>query len=354
MKVALVHDYLIEAGGAERVLFVLSQMYPEAPIYTALYKRGGSAYSIFKDRSIVESKWAPILKIGRLYSYLRFLIPWVWKSMDLSEYDLVITSCSGYIARGFKVKPGAKVIAYCHTPPRWLYGYDTPTGAQDKWWGRVFMWLVGPGLRYFDFKSAQRVDQWIANSKEVAKRIEKFYRKTSTVVYPPIEVVKAGEKIKKGDYYLMISRIVGGKGLLQAVRAFKQLKIPLKVVGEVVDQKLGSQVESLGRVSDLELAKLYSEARGFVALSKDEDFGMTVVESMMYGVPVLAYKGGGYLETVIPGKTGVLVEEMSSLAIGAAIKQMEATKWDEKEIKQWAANFSREKFERKIQKVVGG
>ena len=112
------------------------------------------------------------LKIGRFYSYFRFLLPWVWKSVDLTEYDLIITSCSGYIARGFRVRPDARVVAYCHTPPRWLYGYETPTGAMGKWWGKAFMWVVGPFMRYFDYQSAQRVDAWIANSQEVASRIK--------------------------------------------------------------------------------------------------------------------------------------------------------------------------------------
>lgn len=354
MKIALVHDYLIEAGGAERVLRVLADMYPEAPIYTALTKNG-SAKEMFLDRRIIESRWAPFLKIDRFYSYFRFLLPFIWKSIDLRKYDVVITSCSGYIARGFKVKKEATVIAYCHTPPRWLYGYDTPTGAQGKWWGQTFMWVVGPFMRYFDFKSSERVDKWIANSKEVASRIEKFYRRKSNVIYPPVEMELAEDNHKRGagDYYLMISRIVGGKGILEASKAFKKLGIKLKVIGEVVDAKLAKQIETLGRVADSELPGLYANAKGFVALARDEDFGMTVVESMMQGTPVLAYKGGGYLESVLPMKTGVFVENTSSQEIGEAIKVMEETPWKRDEIKKWASKFSRTRFETEIRKVVG-
>ena len=358
-KIVLVHDYLIEAGGAERVLRVLADMYPEAPIYTALSKNG-TARAMFGDRKIVESKWSWFLKIDRFYSYLRFLLPWIWKSMDLTKYDMVITSCSGYIARGFTVRNDATVIAYCHTPPRWLYGYDTPTGAQARWWGQAFMWVVGPFVRYFDFESAQRVDKWVANSKEVARRIQKFYRKEAAVIYPPVEVSPKSSnhslKIAQGselEYYLMISRIVGGKGILEAAKAFKKLGIKLKVVGEVVDYKLGEKVECVGRVDDSELAELYSGAKGFVALARDEDFGMTVVESMLYGVPVLAYHGGGYLETVVPGKTGIFVEDTSTESIDRAIKQMEKTKWEAKEIKTWASKFGRDRFEKEIRNIVG-
>lgn len=354
MKIALVHDYLIEAGGAERVLRVLADMYPGAPIYTALSKNG-TAMDMFTDRKIVESPFARLLKIGRFYSYFRFLLPWVWKSVDLSEYDIVITSCSGYIARGFKVRDDARVIAYCHTPPRWLYGYDTPTGAQAKWWGQAFMWIVGPFVRHFDFQSAQRVNTWIANSKEVAGRIEKFYRKPSVVIYPPIEernIVNKSDD-SRGDYYLMISRIVGGKGILEASEAFKKLGLKLKIVGEVVDINLSKRVDSLGRVDELELASLYSNAKGFVALARDEDFGMTVVESMTCGTPVLAYKGGGYLETVLPGKTGIFVNGLGAKEIGEGIKQMENTIWNSDEIKKWVSRFGRDRFEKEMRKVLG-
>jgi glycosyltransferase involved in cell wall biosynthesis len=355
MRIALVHDYLLEAGGAERVLRVLSDMYPDAPIYTALTKNG-TAKALFDNRKIIESKWGWLLKIGRTYSYLRFLIPWVWKSIDLTDYDLVITSCSGYIARGFKVRKDAKIIAYCHTPPRWLYGYDTPTGAQSKWWGRAFMWIAGPFVRYFDFQSAQRVDTWIANSQEVAKRIGKFYRKPSAVVYPPIEISEQKNKNieyrKNQNYYLMISRIVGGKGILEASKAFKKLGITLKIVGEVVDTKLAEQVESLGRVDDSELAELYTQAKGFIALARDEDFGMTVVESMVYGTPVLAYNGGGYRETIIPGENGILIDGTDTKSINAGIKAMEDIAWNREKIKKSVAKFGRERFEKEIKEVI--
>lgn len=361
MKLALVHDYLNEAGGAERVLRVLAEMYPKAPIYTAFVKNG-SARLIFADREIRESKWGWLLKIGRLYSYLRFLLPWIWRSIDLSGYDTVITSTSGgYIARGFRVGPKTRVIAYCHTPPKWLYGYETPTGAGRKWWGRAFMWVVGPMLRYFDYQSAQRVNVWIANSQEVAGRIAKFYRRNAVVVYPPVELKGESRKskVKRGDYYLLVTRVTGAKGVSEAIKAAREGGFKLKLVGEIVEPRLtilikaaGKSVEYLGRVSDEELGTLYSEAKGFVALAKDEDFGMTVVEAMQCGTPVLALRSGGYKETVIEGKTGWFVEKSSSKDVVEGIKKMEETNWKSSEIVKWGMNFEREKFEEKIRKVV--
>lgn len=363
MRIALVHDYLNEAGGAERVLRVLAEMYPKAPIYTAFVKKG-TAREMFRDRIIFESKWGWLLKIGRLYSYLRFCLPWIWKSLDLTEYDIVITSCSGYIARGFRVRKDATVIAYCHTPPRWLYGYETPTGAQTKWWGKLFMFVVGPIIRYFDYISAQRVDEWIANSREVAGRIKKFYRRDSVVIYPPIRIqsqkFRSSPKIMQRselEYYLLVSRIVGGKGIEEAIAGASKAGVKLKIVGEMVmNHELRimnhGDIEYLGRVSDSELVELYAGARGFIALAHDEDFGMTVVEAMCCGTPVLAYNGGGYRETVRDGQTGVLIEGTDAESVAEGIKTMEKTKWDHEGIIKWAGNFNRENFERKIRKII--
>lgn len=379
MKIALVHDYLNEAGGAERVLRVLSEMYPEAPIYTAFIKKG-TAREIFKDRDLHESAWGWVLKIGRLYSYLRFLLPWIWRSIDLSAYDLVITSTSGgYIARGFRVGPNTRVIAYCHTPPKWLYGYETPTGAGKKWWGRLFIWIVGPFLRYFDYQSAQRVNTWIANSREVARRIQKFYRRSATVIHPPIELKGESKKLKvnRDDYYLLVARITGAKGVAEVISAARKGGFKLKIVGEIVEKRLknvveqaGENIEYLGRVSDEELGEIYAKARGFIALARDEDFGMTVVEAMQHGTPVLALRSGGYQETVLVNndqspminkqigkrqaivETGVFVEDTVAACVVEGVKKMENTKWDHKKIAQWGRSFSRERFEKEIRTLL--
>ncbi len=357
MKIALVHDYLNEAGGAERVLRVLADMYPTAPIYTAFVKNG-TARAMFGDREIHESSYGWLLKIGRLFSYLRFLLPWIWRSIDLSSYDWVITSTSGgYIARGFRVREKTRVVAYCHTPPKWLYGYDTPTGAMSKWWGRLFLYVFGPPLRYFDYMSAQRVNTWIANSHEVAGRIKKFYRRDAVVVYPPIELKGKSKKVqaKREDYYLLVARITGAKGVTEAIEAAERGGFRLKLVGEMVSPKLqvksSKHVEYQGRVDDVVLAELYSRAKGFVALARDEDFGMTVVEAMGYGTPVLALNSGGYRETVVP-KTGILIEDTSVERVVAGIKQMEETTWDHSAIVKWAQKFNRNVFETKIREII--
>jgi hypothetical protein len=190
MKIALVHDYLKEFGGAERVLATLTEMYPDAPIYTAFRVSGSTADKQFAGKKIIESWLAPLLKIWRLYSPLRFLAPYIWGSFDLSDYDLVVTSCSWYITRGFKVGPKTQVIAYCHTPPRWLYGYETSVGFTKYWPVKIYSKIVGYFMRKYDYKTAQKVNYFIANSENVRRRIQKFYNRESDVIYPPVDVRK--------------------------------------------------------------------------------------------------------------------------------------------------------------------
>lgn len=361
-RVALVHDYLNEAGGAERVLRVLSDMYPEARIYTA-FAKNGTARRMFADRTVHESSWAWFLKIGRFYSYFRFLLPLIWKSIDLSQYDLVITSTSGgYIARGFRVSPETKVIAYCHTPPKWLYGYETPTGALGTWWGKAYLWVFGPFIRYFDYTSAQRVDVWVANSSEVARRIEKFYRKKAHVVYPPVEVNGVLRITTNGSnkgYYLTVARVTGAKGLLEAARSARDLNKRLVIVGEVVEPRIwrhlsdmGPMVTLAGRVTDQELAKYYAGAKGYIALARDEDFGMTVVEAMQCGTPVLALASGGYKETVKDGVTGLFIPDTTLPTLKKAIARFEKSHWDRTVIATWGRRFGRTSFEKSMRKIA--
>jgi glycosyltransferase involved in cell wall biosynthesis len=372
MKIALVHDYIKEYGGAERVLEALTEVYPDAPIYTSFYKRNSTAYKHFKGKKIIAS-WVQYLPFfgSKLYSPLRFLTPLIWGSFNLSGYDLVISSASWYIAKGFK-KPSDKFIeiCYCHTPPRWLYGYNTSINFQKYWPIRVYALIIGHFLRLYDFKQAQKVDYFVANSKEVAARIKKFYRRDSTVIYPPVSLPKA-QNTRKGDYYFIVSRIVGAKGLELAVEAAIKSGFKLKIAGspagyyfehdklikkaEGYDPERKSnrgKVEFLGQVNDKELAKLYKSAKAFLALSKDEDFGITPVESMLCGTPVIAFNGGGYKETVIDGKTGVLFDNYSVGGLIEAVKKFENSKFNAKDCIAQAEKFSKERFKKEIKEFV--
>lgn len=190
MKIAIVHDYFIDFGGAERVLLALHEMYPTAPIYTSIYrpKLLGKFSEKFSNAKIIESWFGKLPMAEKLISPFRFLLPLIWKSINLKEFDLIISSASWAITKGFDKKEGAIEICYCHTPPRYLYGYDTSrkfTGIFGKLVS-FYGFFINHSMRIYDFKQAQKVDYFIANSKEVASRIAKFYRRESVVIYPPV------------------------------------------------------------------------------------------------------------------------------------------------------------------------
>jgi glycosyltransferase involved in cell wall biosynthesis len=334
MKIALVHDQISEFGGAERVLLAMSEIWPEAPIYTAYAVKGSPAWERFKTKDIRVSWMQPL---ARFASPLRFLASTIWNSFDFSQYDIILGSSSWYITKGFTKKGDAIEICYCHTPPRWLYGYPTSMNWQKYRLVRAYATIVGFFMRQYDFEAAQRANYFIANSKETQKRIQKFYRRDSTIIYPPVDLPRV-PNVKKENYYLFVSRPVGGKGLELAVAATKKLGVPLKIVGA-----RGGQ-----HVSDLELAKLYAGAKAFLALATDEDFGMTPVEAMAAGTPVIAFDGGGYRESVIDGKTGVLFHE----DLISAIRKFENMKFLPKDCINQAKKFSNERFRKEMKSFV--
>lgn len=365
MKVALVHDYLNEFGGAERVLLELTEIWPRAPIYTAFYRSDSPAWERFKDKDIRIS-WAHHIPLFSkyLHSPLRFLAPLIWNSFDFTSYDVVIGSSGWYVTKGFGTR-GTKrkkpiEICYCHTPPRWLYGYKTSIEFQKYAPVRLYAAVVGHFMRMYDFNAAQKVDYFIANSRNVKARIKKFYRRESVVIYPPVELPKVTE-VEKKDYYLVASRIVGGKGLDLAVKAAVKLGIKLKIIGRPAGyyteykglSKIAREnIEFLGYVSDEELSRYYQEAKAFLALSQDEDFGMTPVEAMLTGTPVISFRGGGYIESVVEGKTGIFFDEPTTDSLVEAIKKFEKTKFNYEDCIKQAKKFSKERFKKEILEFV--
>lgn len=362
MRIAILHDYLNEYGGAESVLKMLSDMWPEAPIYTAFCVPGSSAARVFENRKVITSWMQYIPYYHKLFSPLRFFIPWIWSSFDLSGYDLIITSASWYVTKGVGKKYGVPEICYCHTPPRWLYGYQTSIDLQKYWPVRVYAAVVGHFLRMYDWEQAQKVDLFVANSENVAKRIKKFYRRDSVVVYPPVNILNYESRIKnigRGDYYLMVTRLVGGKGIELAIEAANKYGFKLKIAGEVAGFSNfesgimnNGNVEFLGRVSDEEKYRLMSGAKAFLALATNEDFGITPVESMLCGTPVIAYNGGGYRETVVDGKTGVLFDELTPAGLYEAVSRIGQISLNRAYIKRHAAKFSVENFKKQMLQLV--
>lgn len=361
LKVALIHDNLNEFGGAERVLLALSEIFPQAPIYTSYLKKNSLAHHRFKNKTIITSWINKIPFIDKLQSPLRFFIPLIWGSFNFHKFDLIISSSSWYITKGFKKGKNTKEICYCHTPPRWLYGFTTSIDFQKYFPVRIYAAIVGHFMRLYDFTQAQKVDLFLANSKNVAQRIKKFYHRDSIVVYPPVDLPKNLDNNKKSDYYLIISRIVGAKGLELAIKTAQKLNIKLKIAGQPggygfeyqnIKKNIKKNIEFLGHVSDHQLVELYSQAKGFFALSIDEDFGITPVESMACGTPVIAFAGGGYLETVVDGKTGIFFKEPTVDSLSFAIKKFETIKFKKEDCLSQAKKFSQENFTKNIKKIV--
>jgi glycosyltransferase involved in cell wall biosynthesis len=366
MKVALVHDYLIDYGGAEVVLAALHEMYPAAPIYVSILDKGamGKLFSKFKDATIITSWFNNLPFASKLISPLRFLIPFIWDSFDFSGYDVVITSASWAVTKGMRKGKETLEICYLHTPPRYLYGYDTSRRWKARWFGglvNAYSLIVNHVMRLYDFNRAQEVDYFIANSENVGKRIEKFYRRVDYhVIYPPVEtveIIEAKTKEGKDDYFLAGGRMVASKNFDLIIRACKEAGVPLKVFGDGIEKenlkKLAKgAVDFLGRVSDTELVFFYKGARAFILAQKDEDFGITSIEAAAAGCPVIAYKGGGYLETVIDGKTGVFFNEPTVESLASAIRKFEKMKFSSEDCVNQAKKFSKERFIREINSFV--
>lgn len=362
MKVAIVHDYLYDYGGAERVLEALHEIWPEAPVYTAWVdwewlKRTKPEWQKWEMRT-TWFQYLPWKNI--LTSPLRFLAAWVWESLDLSGYDVVISSAAWFITKGVVTRPETLHVCYCHTPPRYLYGYATATKQNGlvKLYGEV----VNPGLRMYDYLAAQRVDKFVCNSEEVKRRIAKFYRREAEVIYPPVAQVAKVAKVAQRDYFLMVNRLVESKKVDVGIEAAKRAGVKLKIVGTGREETRLKQlaggaenIEFLGYVDDDQLQRLYAECRAVVYLPEDEDFGITPVEAANFGKPVIAVKGGGVTESVVDGVTGVLMDELRVEGLTKIFKEFtNLRKYEFKtdEIKKHAEKFSKDRFKREMKELV--
>lgn len=356
MKVALVHDQLAEFGGAERVLISLKKAYPDADVYVSFIDRNklGIHASEFRDWKIFESRARYIPFFSRLYSPLRFLLPWIWRSFDLSSYDLVICSSSWGMSKGvslikskgkiqnakdkthstsnplstFNSQLSTKFVCYLHTPPRYLYGYDE-SSLKRYLLVRIYALIVNHFLRQYDYESSQTIDQFVFNSEEIRRRSIKFYRRDGVVIHPPIRIIQNSKgKSQNAEYFLTVSRLAPTKHIDIIISAANNMNLPLKIVGIGKEETYlrsiaGPTVEFCGSVPDAQLQTLYSGARAFLYASVDEDFGMVPVEAMGQGVPVIAYASGGVKETVTHLERGVQYVDMSVESLCGAIKTFE-------------------------------
>ncbi len=361
MKIAIVHDFLREYGGAERVVEVMHDMWPEAPVYTSFvdWKRLGVHATRLKSWDIrpswVQHNWL----VRTFHSPLRFLAPHIWSSFDLSEYDVVISSSGWFMCRGVKVAKPAVHICYIHHPPRNLYGYATGGLWQRYWPVRAYTAIINFFQRHYDYETAQKVDYFVANSKETARRVKKFYRRDSTVIYPPVTAENSrGQKKQKKEYFLSVGRLMWAKRIDLIIEAANKLQLPLKIVGRGPEEAnlralAGPTVEFCGAVSDSELSQLYAGARATIFAALDEDFGIVPVESQAYGTPVIALAQGGVLETVVDEKTGVFFDTPTEDSLLKAIKKFMDIKKDwSRDCVAQSKKFGAQLFKRELKKFV--
>ncbi len=365
MKVALVHDYLKEYGGAERVLETLVEMWPDAPIYTAYLNleglgKHGVRVKNWSARGGIRTSWLQRLPLAnKLVSPLRVIAPAIFAGFDLSEFDVIISSCNIYFAKAVKTRQDQLHLSYIHTPPRYLYGLTTSFNYHKHFWTRIGGEIINHFLRINDFKVSQQPDILIANSKNVAGRINKFYRRDSEIIYPPIEVEQFKQAITPGEggYFLSVSRLVKGKGVDLIIQACSELNLPLKVVGSgplrsELEKLAGKTVEFIGQVEDRELPGIYASAGALIIAAEDEDFGITPVEAMAAGTPVVALKKGGYLETVISGKTGEFFDQATPESLKKILQSFDYTKYKKSDLTAQAEKFSKSQFKDKILDLV--
>jgi glycosyltransferase involved in cell wall biosynthesis len=356
MKIALVHDQLLQRGGAENVLEIFARMYPDAPIYTLFYdpKRMGAK---FPPSRVRPSFLNTLPGAKNHYQWYLTMMPLATESYDLRGFDVVLSSASAF-AKGALIHPGTKHICYCHTPTRYLWS-DTHTYINElkrSWIVKLGVKPFLPLLRMWDRQAADRVDAFIANSNTVGARIKQYYHRDSEVIYPPVDLKKFSISPKIGNYFLVGGRLVGYKRFDLVVRAFSQTGIPLKVFGEGPELKnlkkiAKNNVEFLGAVDDAAKAELYRNARAFIH-PHVEDFGITAVESMASGRPVIAFGVGGAVETVVPGKTGIFMEEQIWEDLADIAIRFKDSDWNPAEIRKHAEQFSEEHFEEQIQEAV--
>ncbi len=370
-KVALVHDYLREYGGAERVLEVLHEIFPDAPVFTAYVnlESMGENGKRFADWDIRPSWFQKFPFANRLLSPFRIFGPMMFESFDLSEYDLVISSSSAtHLAKAVITKPETLHLSYIHTPPRFLYGYVTSFNYKKHWWTRIGGEIINHFMRIYDFEVSQRPDILVANSKNIAARIKKFYRRDSVVIYPPVDInefkVQSAKFKVQREYFLVLSRLVRGKGVNVVVEGCGKLGLPLKVAGtgpELESLKLKVQsekwktIEFLGWISDEERVKLLSNAKALIVAAEDEDFGITSIEAQAAGTPVIAPRSGGFLETVVDGETGLLYGGPGRVTVESlmgVLGEFGEDQFQPELLRKNAERFSKERFKKEILKLV--
>lgn len=362
MRVALVHDYLVQYGGAERVLEALAELFPRAPIYTLIYDKEGMG-GAFADRTVHTSFLQNLPLARKNHRLFPPLMPFATENLDLSNFDLVISSSTSY-AKGVITGSQTTHISYCHTPMR--YAWENCHRYLEQFRYSPFTKAVIPYaltyLRMWDKNSADRPDYYIANSRCVARRIRKYYAREARVIHPPVDVASPAQTTTEppasDPYYLMLGRFLPYKHYDIVIEAFKHRDEHLKIIGAGPDEAHlkhlaagAHNIEFLGSQSDERVRAYLQHALGFIFPSED-DFGIVPVEAMAAGTPVLAYRGGGALETVEEGTTGLFFDQQTPESVNRTLDTFVQTTFASEEIKRHAQRFTKDLFYQRMTGLI--
>lgn len=357
MRVCIIHDYLTHMGGGERVLEAIAQAFPDAPVYTLVHDSNAVSVA-FDPRRIRTSFLQRFPGARRSHRFLPLaLMPLAIEQFDVSQFDVVISNAHSF-SKGIITSPGTLHISYCMTPIR--YAWDGSHRYVREFSGsRWFQKFAPPAISYvrlWDYMASQRADMYLTLSQYVAKRIEKYYHRPSFVLYPPVDVERFSPAFGSKDYYVVVSRLVPYKRVDLAMHAAQRMGRNLKIAGtgpelSALKKIAGPHTEFLGFVPDADLPELYRNARALL-FPQEEDFGITPLEAAASGIPTIAYKAGGALETIIDRKTGILFHDQTVESLMEAMQESERTHWDPLAIAEHAKRFSRERFSRDLRAFV--
>ena len=360
MKIAFVHDWLTTYAGAETVLEAALELFPGAPVYTLLYRPEAFQNTRISEHPVTTSFIERLPKSQTGYRNYLALMPLAVEQFDLGESEVVFSS-SHAVAKGVLTRADQLHISYIHTPIRYawdLYFQYLKTSNLERGLKSWLARLVLHYLRLWDAASAHRVDLYVANSRYVARRIAKVYRRKARVIYPPVDVDRFRPKIQREDCYLTVSRFVPYKRVDLIVQAFSELGRPLVVIGDgperpKIERLAAPNVRLLGYQPDAVVKDYMERCKAFV-FAAEEDFGITPVEAQAAGAPVIAYGKGGVVETVLPGRTGILFHEQTVPALKQAVKDFEAQKdrFSIEALRENALRFSKPRFQREVQELI--
>ncbi len=351
MKLAIVHDFINQCGGAERVVGYFLKIFPGTPVYTSIYFPDDT-FSFFKGENISTTFMQKIPWIRNYYKRLFFLYPYAFRSLKLDDYEIILCSSSSYSHLVNKYKSSV-YINYCYTPPRFLW--ETESYLKGEKLTAATSGIIKPiiyFLRKVDLRQSEKIDHYIAISEYVKRKIKKVYNRESTVIYPPIESSKYRFSKNKEDFYLIVSRLKGYKRVDIAVKAFNMLGKRLLIVGSGEDEgnlrKIsGGSIKFLGTLSDSKLLDLYSRAKSLIFTGR-EDFGLTPIEAQASGTPVIAFKEGGVAETIINGRTGFFFDRQEPEALVEAVKKFVKNSLDSIGCRENAKRFDFKNFKERI------